>query len=109
MNARAIFAYTRTGNTPRMLSSFTPGCPIYAVTTDEKTYRQLALSWGVYPILLPETESIDELLVEAVTKAKENDEIHNGDDIVIAGGANVIPSIGEPYTMNRVIGGVLKV
>ena len=61
MNASAIFAYTETGDTPRMLSSFTPECPIYAVTTNEQTYRQLTLSWGVYPILLESKSTINEL------------------------------------------------
>ena len=42
-------------------------------------------------------------------KAKINGELHDGDEIVIAGGANVIPSLGKEDTMNRVIGGVLKI
>ena len=109
MNASAIFAYTETGDTPRMLSSFTPECPIYAVTTNEQTYRQLALSWGVYPILLESKSTINELLTEAVMRIKEQGNLHDGDDIVIAGGANVIPTLGQADTMNRVIGGVLKV
>ena len=50
MNAKAIFTYTESGDTPRILSSFTPACPIYAVTQNEKTYRQLALSFHRYRI-----------------------------------------------------------
>ena len=109
MNASAIFAYTEAGNTPKMLSSFTPECPIYAVTTNERTYRQLALSWGVYPILLEEKSTINELLTLAVNKVKEEGNLHDGDDIVIAGGASVIPNLGQEDSMNRVIGGVVKV
>ena len=42
-------------------------------------------------------------------RIKEQGNLHDGDDIVIAGGANVIPTLGQADTMNRVIGGVLKV
>ena len=109
MNAVAIFAYTETGNTARMLSSFAPNCPIYAVTTNIETYRQLALSWGICPILLEKREDINEIVSEAVIRVKESGELRDGDDIVIAGGANVIPTLGQGDTMNKVIGGVLKI
>ncbi len=109
MDAAGIFTYTQAGDTPRMLSSFTPKCTIYAVTTNERTYKQLALSWGVYPMLLEEKNSINELLIEAVKMIKSEGHLKDGDDIVIAGGANVVPRLSEEDTMNRVIGGVLKV
>ena len=109
MNASAILAYTETGNTTRILSSFTPNCPIYAVTTNERIYRQLALLWGVYPILLESRDDINSILAEAVTRFKATGDLHDGDDIVIAGGASVIPTLEQNDTMNRVIGGVLKV
>ena len=41
INAKAIIAYTNTGNTARILSSFGPECPIFAITENETTYRQL--------------------------------------------------------------------
>ena len=50
MQAKAIFAYTQTGNTPKMVASFLPSCPIYAITNNEKTYRQLSLCWDTTPI-----------------------------------------------------------
>lgn len=109
MDAAAIFAYTEIGDTPRMLSSFTPACPVYAVTTNETTYRQLALSWGVYPKLFKPRQTINELLTEAVKQVKQEGELKDGDDIVIAGGANVVPHLGGEDSMNRIIGGVLKV
>lgn len=41
LNAKAIIAYTNTGDTSRMLSSFGVECPIFAITENEITYRQL--------------------------------------------------------------------
>ena len=52
--AKEIFAYTDAGNTPRIISSLLPTCPIIAVTTDEKTYRQLAIVADVIPLLINE-------------------------------------------------------
>lgn len=107
MEADAIFAYTETGDTPRMLSSFSPCCPIYAVTQDETTYRQLSLSWGVYPMLIKEEGSINALLSKGMKQIREKGELKEGDTVVIAGGASVVPSSEE--TINRIIGGVLKI
>lgn len=41
IGAKAIIAYTETGDTSRILSSFGPECPIFAITQNETTYRQL--------------------------------------------------------------------
>lgn len=108
MEADAIFAYTEAGDTPRMLSSFTPSCPVYAITENERTYRQLSLSWGVYPKLLKPQTSINQLLAEGVKVVKAEGALKDGDTIVIAGGARVAPN-SEEDTVNRIIGGVLRV
>ncbi len=41
IGAKAIIAYTNTGDTSRIVSSFGPECPIFAITENETTYRQL--------------------------------------------------------------------
>ena len=48
VNAKAIISYTNTGDTARMLSSFGPECPIFAITENEITYRQLRCSMEYY-------------------------------------------------------------
>lgn len=48
VNAKAIISYTNTGNTARTLSSFGPECPIFAITENEVTYRQLRSYVGNY-------------------------------------------------------------
>lgn len=108
MEAKAIFAYTEAGDTPRMVSSFTPNCPIYAITENERTYRQLALTWGVYPRLAKVQSSINQALTEEIKAVKEEGRLKDGDTIVIAGGARVAPN-SEEDTINRIIGGVLKI
>lgn len=51
IKAKAIFAYTETGLTVRAMARFHLKCSIIAITTNPKTYHQLALSWGVIPFL----------------------------------------------------------
>lgn len=45
-----IVAFTQTGYTARVVSSFRPGIPIIAVTNNQKTVEKLCLSYGVYGI-----------------------------------------------------------
>ncbi len=48
--ARAIFAFTSSGFTARLISRFRPEIPILALTDHMKTYHQLAISWGIIPV-----------------------------------------------------------
>lgn len=51
LDAKAIFTFSRSGTTARLLSRLKPKMPVVALTTDEATYNQLALLWGVHPVL----------------------------------------------------------
>lgn len=110
MKAKAIFAYTETGNTPRMVASFLPSCPIYALTSNEKTYRQLALSWNTTPILIKGKTKPNDIISAGIEEAKKREYVKERDIVVIAGGASIVSSkdMGED-AMNRTIGGVLKI
>ncbi len=61
-NTRAICAFTCSGFTARLIAKFRPPDPIYALTPDETTLRQMALVWGVQPILVPEVEDFEGVL-----------------------------------------------
>lgn len=84
--ARAVIALTKGGQTARNLSKFRPEQPIVAATPDAGTYHQLALSWGVLPVMALTQHSFDELLLHAVDCAKELDAVDTGDMVVIVAG-----------------------
>ena len=86
LGAKLICAATISGRTARVISNLKPDAPILALCPDEKTGRRLALNWGVYPDILPELLSTDEVLLQSVEKAKEFTELNKGDLIVITGG-----------------------
>lgn len=108
MDGKAIMAYTETGDTPRILSSFGPCCPIYAVTNNETTYRQLGLSWNVQPQLYKDLTNASDMIEAGIESAKKDNVILEGDIVVIEGGKAIIPE-ERNSSLNRMIGGVLKV
>lgn len=108
LEAKAIFAYTNTGRTVKNLAGFLPKCPIYAITDNKTVYRQLALIFGVRPILVKHQDNIDDMIKEGVEIAEEVKIIKKGDLIAIAGGASILAD-ESVHSMNKTIGGVLKI
>jgi len=86
LEARAIVASTLSGMTARMVSRFRCPVPIVGMTTDEKTWRKLSLSWGVLPALSEMYNSTDVLFYEAKKLAKQSLALDIGDRVVITGG-----------------------
>lgn len=84
--AKCIVSTTRTGTTARMVCRFRPPMPIVGMTTSEKAYRQLALSWNVRPALVEEFFSTDVLFYHAVVEARRTGLAGKGDTVVITGG-----------------------
>jgi pyruvate kinase len=89
LDAAAIVTVTKTGTTARMISKFRPGCPIISCTTDEKSYRQLNLSWGVIPVMAEEKATADDLFDHAVECAISTGVVNKGDLVVITAGVPV--------------------
>jgi pyruvate kinase len=56
VGAPAIIVITRSGFSARLVSSYRPPVPIFAITTDPMTYRQLTAVWGCRPTLAEEEE-----------------------------------------------------
>src|SRR5207245_4361500 len=57
-----IVTLTKGGFTARKVAALRPPVPILAVTTESPTYRQLALVWGVIPILVDRVPGYDAML-----------------------------------------------
>lgn len=87
VNAKAIVVCTRTGGTARMVSRFRPPIDIIGMTTDEKVWRKLSMSWGVIPVLSEEFSSTDVLFYHAKRAAKQSKIASKGDSIIITGGS----------------------
>ncbi len=86
LDAKAIVASSLSGMTARMVSRFRCPVDIIGMTTDEKTWRKLALSWGVLPAMSEKYFSTDVLFYEAARLAKQSLGLSAGDRVVITGG-----------------------
>jgi len=88
MRAAAIICISRSGFTVRAIARFRPQTKILGFSTDERTVRQLTLSWGATPISLdPQTEP--HLQVEtAIDAARALGHIRSGDTVAVLAGAH---------------------
>lgn len=87
IKAKLMVACSRSGATCRMISRFRAPTPILGMTTDERVWRKLALSWGVIPFLSEVYPSTDVLLYHAERAARGTGLVEKGDKIVITAGA----------------------
>lgn len=110
INAKAIIAYTNTGNTSRTVSSFGPECPIFAITENEITYRQLGLCWNIIPKLFKHQETIDKLVYVGIDTLKQEGFLEKGDIVLIAGGAKAVSDMSnDEASINSSMGGIVKI
>ncbi len=86
LKAAAIIAPTKCGQTARRMSKFRPSMPIIGATPVEKTYHQLALSWGVCPVLTIYQDDYNKLFDHAIEYARRNNLVTRGDLVVITAG-----------------------
>ena len=69
LRAPAILTVTKSGFSARLVSSHRPAVPIFAITTDSRTYRQLEAVWGVVPVLA-ETDDVNYDTLTDIGKSK---------------------------------------
>lgn len=85
-NARAIFAFTHEGTTARLLSRLRPKMPIIALTSNEKSFQQLAFNWGVIPYKSETVKTLDEGFQRLTAFALEHHLVDYGDLVVMTAG-----------------------
>ena len=93
LNAKVIIAVTQSGHTARCVSKYRPNVPIIAPTPNSKTYHQLSLNWGVYPVRALLQTNTKLLFDHAIACAKMNGYVSKNDRVVITAGENGITNI----------------
>ena len=86
MYAKVIIAVTKSGLTARRVSKFRPSQAIVAATPEKKTFHQLGMSWGVFPVLALHQTDSERLFTHAIDCAKQIDIVAPGDRVVITAG-----------------------
>ena len=72
--------------TARLISRFRGPTDIIGLTTNERAYRKLALSWGITPVMSEVYESTDVLFYHALKVSRAVMHLEKGDKVIITGG-----------------------
>ena len=86
VNAKCIVVNSLSGKTVRMVSRFRCPADILGVTTNQRAWRQLNLSWGVVPVMSEEYKSLDIVFYQALNFAARIFSLRSGDNVVLTGG-----------------------
>ena len=106
--AKAIVCISDFGKTPNVLSSLRPECPIYVVTSNYKTYLQLAMQWGIEAIYVENERDFDKLLNTGLDKLISEKKLTKGDVVILSGGTNKESTTGN-YLSSQTMGAVIRI
>jgi pyruvate kinase len=92
----AVVVFTASGSSARLVSRYRPPVPIYAFTPQVAVACQLAINYGITPILAPDAPSFDEMLAQMDRLLVEKGYVKSGDEVVFVAGQ----PIGRAGTTN---------
>jgi len=87
VGAKALVAFTMTGETARRLARYRSPVPLLAFTTEPATRSQLALTWGVETFIVPAVRHTDDMVHEVDSALVRLGRCTIGDKIVIVAGS----------------------
>jgi len=86
LGAPCLIVFTKSGFSARVVASHRPAVPILVLTDEPRTYRQLALVWGVVPELVPHCNTYDEMVRLALDAVRKHELARPGDRVVVTAG-----------------------
>jgi pyruvate kinase len=86
LGAPALIVFTKSGFSARIVASHRPGVPILVLTDQPRTYRQLAMVWGVIPVLVPHCNTYDDMMKLALIAVRKEELAREGDRVVVTAG-----------------------
>jgi pyruvate kinase len=96
VNARALVAFTMTGETARRLARYRSPIPLLAFTSEPATRSQLALTWGVETFIVPMVDHTNEMVRQVEAVLLDIGRCEKGDKLVIVSGS----PLGSPGKTN---------
>jgi len=87
LNAKALVAFTQSGDTVRRLARLHTHLPLLAFTPEQSVRSQLSLTWGTETFLVPRVESTDEMVRQVDTSMLEIGRYSAGDLMVVVAGS----------------------
>ena len=87
IHAKAIVISSISGETVKMVARFRAPTDILGVTTSEKVWYKLAMSWGVTPAISGEFSHTTPMFNNAMMLAKHAFDLKPGDPVILTGGS----------------------
>jgi pyruvate kinase len=87
VGAKALVAFTMTGETARRLARCRSPIPLLAFTTQSATRSQLALTWGAETFLVPAVAHTDDMVRQVEVALRDIGRCAEGDRVVIVAGS----------------------
>jgi pyruvate kinase len=86
LHAPLVVVFTKSGFSARIVAAHRPGVSILVLTDEPRTFRQLALVWGVIPELVPHCENYDAMMARAKDAVVARELAAKGDRIIVTAG-----------------------
>jgi len=103
VGARFLVAFTQSGDSARRMARLRSEIPILALTPEASTAHQLALSWGVEPMVVPAAKHTDEMVKQIDSALLDTARAAIGEYIVIvAGSPPGIPGSTNAMRVHRI-------
>lgn len=106
IDTKAIFCYTHTSDTPRIVASMMPKCPIYVTTSNYQVFNQLSLVCNIIPSYVEVEKDAKEMILDDINNRVEEGKLKSGDIVLIAGGKYINNDSRE---VNKSIGGIYQI
>ena len=87
IGAKALVAFTMTGETARRLARYRSQIPLLAFTSEPAIRSQLALTWGVETFIVPNVQHTDDMVREVDRALLAISRCERGDKVVIVAGS----------------------
>ncbi len=81
-----VVVFTKSGSSARIVSAQRPPVPIVVLTDIPRTYTQLALAWGVVPVLTPHADTYDQMMRLAREALVRRKLVRAGDRVIVTAG-----------------------
>ena len=105
LNVAAVVVFTQSGRTARLMSKAMPRVPILGFTPETTTYRRMCFYWGVFPYLVPFSNSIEDMLSHVDASMIASTPIKPGQEVVVISGFPVgafrLPNLALLYTVGE--------
>lgn len=86
IEADCILTPTMSGKTARLISSFRPTMPIYAITPNEMVQHKMQLYWGVIPLKGNTKDTTENIILSAMEVVKRKRLVKKGQTVVVTAG-----------------------